>query len=55
MQMNLVNTLIPTVSYLILMYASAIVVSKSVEMARNREMERIRLQTSKLRKEVRAY
>ncbi len=51
-QMNWVNTLIPTVTYLIIMYSAAIVDSKSGEMARDREIERIRLLASNLGKEV---
>ncbi len=50
--MNWVNTLIPTVTYLIIMYSAAIVDSKSGEMARDREIERIRLLASNLGKEV---
>lgn len=53
-QMNWVNTLIPTVTYLIIMYACAIVDSKSGELMREREMERILLQANNLRKEVNA-
>jgi len=53
-QMNWVNTLIPTVTYLIIMYSCAIVDSKSGELMREREMERISLQASNLRKEVNA-
>jgi len=53
-QMNWVNTLIPTVTYLIIIYSSAIVDSKSRELTREREMERIMIQESTLRKEVNA-
>ena len=52
--MNWVNTLIPTVTYLIIIYSSAIVDSKSRELTREREMERIMIQESTLRKEVNA-
>ena len=43
-QMDWMRTLISTVTYLALMYASAFLDRKSGEMARNREIERIRLQ-----------
>ena len=52
-QMDWVKMLISTVTYLILMYSSAILDSKSGEMARDREIEEIRLQARNLRKEVR--
>jgi phosphatidylserine synthase len=54
-QIDLVKMLISTVTYLILMYSSAILDSKSGEMARERKIEQIGLQASELRKEVRAY
>jgi len=54
-QVDLVKMLISTVTYLTLMYSAAILDSKSGEMARERELEKIRLQSSKMGKEVRAY
>jgi uncharacterized membrane protein YuzA (DUF378 family) len=54
-QVDWVKMLISTVTYLILMYSSAILDSKSREIAREREIESIRLQAGNLRKEVRAY
>ena len=54
-QVDIVKMMISTVTYLILMYSSAILDSKSGEMAREREIEETRLQASKLGKEMRAY
>ena len=46
--------IISTVTYFALMYAAAILDSKSGEMARDREIETIRLKSSILGKETRA-
>ena len=53
-QMDWMRMFISVVTYLTLMYAAAILDSKSGEMAREREIEIIRQQASKLGKEVRA-
>ena len=52
--MDWMRTLISIVTYLAIMYASAIMDSKSGEMARDREIARIRLKASNIGKEVRA-
>ena len=54
-RMEWASSFVCTVSFLALMYSAAIVDSKSGEMARDREIELIRLQASKMGKEVRAY
>ena len=51
-QVDFGRMMISTVTYLTLMYAAAILDSKSGEMAREREIETIRLRSSILGKEV---
>ena len=53
-QVDFGRMMISTVTYLTLMYAAAILDSKSGEMARDREIETIRLQSSILGKETHA-
>jgi len=52
-QMDWMRMFISVVTYLTLMYAAAILDSKSGEMAREREIEMYRVQSSILGKEVR--
>ena len=52
-QMDWMRTFISVVTYLTLMYAAAILDSKSGEIAREREIEMYRVQSSILGKEVR--
>ena len=54
-RMEWASTFVCTVTFLALMYSATIVDSKSGEMARDREIELIRLQASKMGKEVHAY
>jgi len=53
-QMDWTRTLMSTFTYLALIYASAFLDRKSGEMARDREIETIRLKSSILGKETRA-
>ena len=53
-QMDWGRMLISTATYIALMYAAAILDSKSGEMAREREIETVRLQASRMGREVRA-
>ena len=53
-QMDWGRMLISTATYFALMYAAAILDSKSGEMAREREIETVRLQASRMGREVRS-
>jgi len=53
-QMDWGRMLISTATFFALMYAAAILDSKSGEMAREREIETVRLQASRIGREVRA-